>query len=425
MRLHLHGRRPAHAGDGESRTHRDTACFLLSHKGVVPHDLAAGPRCLAEVADGDLVLAGAHAFLYHRWRERLGREFRIVRQVHAALRADYWLQEELCAPLLRPGDLALFPTEYARRLYLRHFPATEPRAAAVSYPLLDRLDAFPPLPVPPMNTVLRVGFLGAHSAARNFDQVVGVFGRLHRETGGRARLVCAGRPDSPRWQENAVRARLADDWVPAAAVTMLGELAPDHLDALFGEIDVLLCPGTSSTDATGRAMLEALTAGVPVLAAGIGPAVELLPERNLLPTRLHADLKSTMDCPTQLGRVDEDALLHKLITRDFAPARITDPAPRQDAAFWKALTGPPATEPSRYDHRLPGLLRIGERATLSPATLDRAEQVCLAQLRGCRAELKNLLAESGLAPPRAAGTLPRLLNSLVLPPLPYSLPATA
>ncbi|MBP2478629.1 glycosyltransferase involved in cell wall biosynthesis [Crossiella equi] len=443
MTTHLHDyRAPVTDGivDGAILMHREMARAMVARQNVALHDLTQGPDCLRAVRDGDVVYAGSGPFahLYHLWRERSGVDFRIVREVHTALWSGYWLQDELCAPLVRPGDLALFPTEYTRQLFAHNFPSVRPDTSAVVYPFLDRLGSHAPVPTPAPGSTLRIGYLGALSEAKNFDQVLDVFGRVHRETGGAATLLYAGKPNDPKWTEENIRDRVAAFGVPASAIASAGILRQDELPAFFGAVDVLLFPSTASRETLGRVVLEALSFGVPVLAADVGPAVELLPERNLVPTRLSTGTELTMSKVGPLGQVDEAVLVAKLVERDYDRAGVLDREPYLGSTFWRALSGATAVTERRHDGLLPRAVRVPARPEAALAALEVAERVHLAFFTGQDGVLHGLLDEAGhergedlsklrsivdsprrnLADYRA---LPKLLDAVVLPPLPYSL----
>ncbi|WP_031079254.1 glycosyltransferase [Streptomyces sp. NRRL S-118] len=444
MRLHTHDyRAPDTDGivDGAILMHREMSQLLARRGSVALHDLTAGPRCVAGLGGGDVVYAGSgpYAFLYHHWREQCGGDFRIVREVHTALWSGYWAQEELCAPLVRPGDMALFPTEYTRRLFLRNFPSVTASGSAVAYPMLDRLPRRAPRALPPAGRPLRIGYLGALSLAKNFDQVLSVFARCHREAGGGVSLVCAGKPNDPRWEAGRVRAVLREAGVAEGAVRMEGVRPQERLTEFFDAIDVLLFPSTASRETLGRVVLEALAHGVPVLAAAVGPAVELLPARNLVTTAL--DTKGTFDMGRvgPLGRVDEDALVEKLLTRDIEPAALRSVTPYTDSTFLRTLAGHPLPVPADPDRVLPSAVRVAPR-TGSGAAADAAVATALFRdffehrdgaltaaldARAARTgrddpALRRVVAapQRNLADYRA---FPRLLDALVLPPLTYTL----
>ncbi|MBY8885239.1 glycosyltransferase [Streptomyces sp. PTM05] len=449
MRLHVHDYTDVSlAGilDGAVLMHQQMAELLSARGDVVPHDQRVGPDCLAKVDDGDVLYAGngPYAHLYHLWRERQGADFRIVREVHTTFWSGYWTQEELCAPLVRPGDVVLFPSEFTRQVFLRSFPDAAPGASAVVYPMLERTPRAPQAPVPPRDGVLRIGYLGALSEAKNFDQVLRVFERCHRETGGRAELVFAGKPNDPRWSTEAVLARLAEQGVPADAVTALGLLSPQRLPEFFSRIDVLLFPSTASRESLGRVVIEALAYGIPVLAADMGPAVELLPPRNLVPTALDSGTEFSMGRVGPLGRVDEDALVARLVERDFEAAHLPPvTAPFEDEALWRVMAGDVPAHEIRHDAATVERVRIGERedADADPRRLlESAEDVFLEYFHGRDAALLERLTayenatgrerpalralvtrpERNLADYRA---LPALVDALAVPPLTYRLAA--
>ncbi|OII68062.1 glycosyltransferase [Streptomyces sp. CC77] len=447
MRLHTHDyRAPDTDGivDGAVLMHREMADLLTRRTTTALHDLTTGPRAVSGAGGGDVVYAGSgpYAFLYHHWRERHGGDYRIVREVHTALWSGYWAQEELCAPLVRPGDLALFPTAYTRRLFLHHFPSVTRAGSAVAYPMLDRLPRRRPRPVPAAGRPLRIGYLGAMSLAKNVDQVLSVYARCHRESRGRVSLLCAGKPNDPRWEPDAVRAALRAGGDPAAvdALRLEGIWPQRRLAAFFDAIDVLLFPSTASRETLGRVVLEALAHGVPVLAADVGPAVELLPARNLVPTALDTHGTFGMGRVGPLGRVDEDALTEKLLTRDFAPAALRSEAPYTDEAFLSALRGdPPGAEPG-HDRTLPDAVRVAPRPPQGPGQdpaaaadrlfldfFQRRDEAVHAALDAHAARtghddpaLRRIVDDPArnLADYRA---FPRLLDALVLPPLTYTL----
>lgn len=451
MRVHAHDYRGADLSgiyDGAILMHHQVLRLLQERTRLAPHDLTAGPRCLADVgtaagANTGVVYAGSgpYAFLYHLWRERTGADFPIVREVHTALWSGYWLQEELCAPLVRPGDLALFPTEYTRRLYRRHFPSVRRGGSAVAYPMLP--DAVRPAPPKRARRTLRVGYLGALSLAKNFDQVLEVFARAHRETGGAVELVCAGKANDPRWEDGAVRRRVAASGADPAAVHMAGMLPQRRLASFFEAVDVLLFPSTASRETLGRVVLEALEHGVPVLAADLGPAVELLPARNLLPAALDTGADFSMGRIVPLGRIDEDAAVARLVERDWRQPRFARTAPYRPGAFLAALEGDADTAGWAADERVADALRIAPRAPNGTrGAAEDAEAVFGEFFTGDRPALlrrvKEAEAETGTELPAARAVvehpdrnladyraLPRLLDTLVLPPLAYRLDGTA
>ncbi|MER5770964.1 glycosyltransferase [Streptomyces sp. NPDC001985] len=441
MRLYAHDpRSPQSAGtvDGAVLMHREAATLIAaSGLPVSWHDLTRGPCGLATAGPSDVVYAGSgpYAHLHHAWREETGGGYRIVREVHTALWSGYWTQEELCAPLTRPGDLVLFPTEYTRGLYLRHLPGARPENSAVVYPLLDLLPPrLPARPRPPADRVLRIGYLGALSLAKNFDQVLSVVARCGRRSP--VTLLYAGKPNHPRWEPASIGRELAALGAAPGTARTAGVVGRARLAGFFADIDVLLFPSTASRETLGRVVLESLTHGVPVLAADAGPAAELLPARNLVPTLLDTTTAFTMDRVVPLGRVDEDALVAKLLARDFAPAGPVDRARYGTRAFLRALAGDPPSPGGPCDPTVRDRLTVSPRPEPSPApALSRAREVFAAYFT--RRDDRALLDAIDSAPdgtdraalreivrrphrdPSDYRAFPRLVDALVLPPLGY------
>ncbi|MEU8891522.1 glycosyltransferase [Streptomyces sp. NPDC048442] len=457
MRTHVHDYGPQDTSgilDGAVLMHRTMSDLITARPDAVPHDLTRGAAALGTPAADDVVYAGngPYAHLYHLWREENGGRHRIVREVHTTFWSGYWTQEELCAPLHRPGDKVLFPSEYTRQVFLRCFPGIPYEDAVVAYPMLDAMPRCAPRPAPAQGEVLRIGYLGALSTAKNFDQVLQAFARCHADSGGRARLVYAGKPNDPRWEREAVLDSLAERGVPAAHVTPLGLIGADGLADFFARVDVTLFPSTASRESLGRVVFESLAHGVPVLAAAMGPAVELLPASHLVPAELFGT-PFAMDKVVALGRVDTDALAARLLARDWEPARLQDTEAFELPAFWRALTGADGPRPGTADGLRPGAaataaghdadtvarLVVNPRRGLDPAAatadahqlfldyFQRRDDAVLRRVTGLeeatgtpRPDLRALVAAPArnLADYRA---LPRLTDALVLPPLTYSL----
>lgn len=441
MKVHSHQYSKVERGaivDGAILMHEEMSDLLRASGALVEHDVTTGPRCLRGVKDGDVIYAGIgpYAYLYHRWRAAAGVDCRILREVHTSFWSGYWAQEELCAGQLRPGDVALFPTEYARRLYA-WTPYASSGGTVVAYPQLDRLARLPQRPV--RRGGVRVGYLGALSKAKNFDQVLRVFQRVH-SADSRSRLVFAGKANNADFSADNIQAWIASSGIDADAVTDRGIVSREALTSFFQEIDLLLFPSTASRETLGRVVLEALAQGVPVLAADIGPAVELLPQQNLIPTRLLTGVGFTMDRSVALGVIDEEVAAHKILDGDCAPAAILNPAPYRDDRWWEHVQGRPSPdgEIEVYDRTLADAVRVAERPTpAGEAEAQAAEELFACYFQGRRDEIVRRLdsaevdaearprlqavatqAASNLADYRA---FPTLIDALVLRPLQYSL----
>jgi hypothetical protein len=151
MRVALHDYRTDPAlsqKDGVNLAHENIALLLRQAAGphaggldVRFHDLnqlLADPAQARAALDGvDCVVSnvGPHAHYYFRLREQLGARFRIVRDVRTAIWSSYLLQEHLCAPLLREGDVLLAASAYTRTLYRQLYPHLQHHPIRRCYPL--------------------------------------------------------------------------------------------------------------------------------------------------------------------------------------------------------------------------------------------------------------------------------------------------
>jgi glycosyltransferase involved in cell wall biosynthesis len=131
---------------------------------------------------------------------------------------------------------------------------------AVSYDLADPRLARPPARPGPI-----VGWNGRLNADGAWETLIDAFA-LVRQTHPDARLELAGTGRTRQFVAAHVREKKLAD-----AVTFRGEIAPREL---FATIDVLAVP--VSRDALPHAPLEALVAGVPVVAANVGALSDML-----------------------------------------------------------------------------------------------------------------------------------------------------
>ncbi|PLW74523.1 hypothetical protein C0036_01445 [Streptomyces sp. DJ] len=240
-----------------------------------------------------------------------------------------------------------------------------------------------------------------------------------------------------------MRERVAAAGADPGLVRTAGLLPPERLGEFFAEVDVLLFPSTASRETLGRVVLEALEHGVPVLAADVGPAVELLPARNLLPTVLDTGSAFRMDRVGPLGRIDEDTAVARLVARDWAPPEFARTAPYGPGAFLAALEGRPDESGFPADERIATALRVSPRAGTDPlAAAGAAEAVFTAFFAADRAELRRRVKAAEAAADRELPelhavveqpdrnladyrALPRLLDATVMPPLAYRLEGAA
>lgn len=446
MRIHLHDYGSSGVEgilDGAILMHLEMRERLQAGGQLVFHDITRGASSLEGVRDDDVVYAGIgpYAYLYHLWRERAGANFRIIREVHTTFWSGYWGQEEACASLVRPGDCVLFPTEYTRQLYIQLHGSVTPENSAVVYPLLDRLPRASPPRSPSSRKVLRLGYLGALSYAKNFDQVLNIFLACYRRTGGRASLAIAGKPNDARWEQVQVRAMLEAQGVAPSHIHTRGVIAQEGLGDFLEGIDVLLFPSTASRESLGRVVLEALAHGVSVIAADKGPAVELLPPGNLIPTRLFHERLFRMDKVVPLGQVNEAAAVEMLLGRTFEPAEIREVEPYGARRFREVLEGHPRDWPEipGWDRTIGECLQVSrQEQEVGLDMLVEAEALFLEYFQGnAEALRRRILQHPGLEEQTCAQLLslvdrpernladyrgyPRLVDALLLQPRTYTL----
>lgn len=313
MTLHLHdyGRAGVGAG-GAPINYAEVSRLVLGEARLDarPHDfyaaLAAGglPAFLREVRDGDTVLCnvGPYAHLYHWWRERSGRDFRIVRDARTTAWAPYLAQEWLLAPFARPGDVIVFPSEFTRAFYGRLFPHVTAAGSRVLYPLAEHLPAAPPRS---RAAVLRIGCLGRIADDKNVTDALDALATIRRVRDAELHLAGPFYPASSEVGSPAALARAAAArGLPGSAVRYHGNLPHEAIWAFLAGVDVLFFPAVSSNESFGRVIAEAAHAGVAVVAADFAAAPELLPAANLVPVRYRAVERARLSRPLSLGRPD-------------------------------------------------------------------------------------------------------------------------
>ena len=328
------------------------AVHASEHMSVESHDffemlrwseseLAAFTRGLC--ADDVLIsTVGPYAHLYFYLRERYGGKFRIIRDVRTSSWAGYLLQEQLAAPLLRPGDDVMFPSEFCRAYFRRLFPdSLSASNTRVCYPLASLF----PAALPRRNSrALRVGYVGRVAPDKNLPQLLAIFARLLRSGESLAELRIAGPVEGQPIERVAafqLRRRAAQLGIPAARLSYAGNLNQQQVWRFFADLDVLLFPAMASVESMGRIILEATHAGVRVVAAHYAAAPELLPKDALIRSEYAVNRAFGTIKPFSFGSVDEvDAVERVLLAGENAT-----PARKQHYQ-WSALRGAIESEPA-------------------------------------------------------------------------------
>ncbi len=259
---------------------------------LIPHDLHSlvtdylrGDDIRAQLPDDATIVCtcGPYAQFYFYLREAIGGSFRIIRDVRTACWKTYLLQESLCRPLERPGDVLVVLSHYLKRFLEGKTPSSiDSGRTVVAYPIRPFL---PRRTDDGVHDGYRVGYLGRISADKNTRTVLKVAAELQRRRQD-VEIHMAG-PFYPAESGIADReqlhiAALASS-VNLEKFVYHGDLPYEQVGPYLSSIDVLYFPATSSHETYGRVIAEATAVGVPVIAADFAAARELLPAGNLVP----------------------------------------------------------------------------------------------------------------------------------------------
>lgn len=249
---------------------------------------------------------GPHAHYYHALRERLGLNFRIVRDIKTALWSSYLLQECLCAPLLRPGDALLATSHYSRVLVRHLFPYLCSHPVHLFEPVLAGFGEMPASVTPQLSCddVITLGYVGRLSEDKNFPQVIDLLIALNREEPGRYRLVACGALHSASCAPERISGRLLAETGRDDLFRYLPPVPHEQVLPLLRGFDYFLFFSTSNLEVLGRVLIEAAAAGVPVLAANHAAASELLPSQSLLDVHYTANNPFLAHFDSPMGQVD-------------------------------------------------------------------------------------------------------------------------
>lgn len=308
--------------------------FLLRNAGATLslhgfESLLRAERALYACGAALFSAAGPYAFLYHYWRDRLGAGIPIVRDIHGGAWSGYLLQEWLCESLTRPGDVIVYPSEFARALYARLFP-NNPAKRIVGHPMFGA--DTPPAQRRATKGTLKIGTIGRLSRDKNVLDLVGAVaalrGNLRRDD---VELHVVGGAYDLSWHdvEQEWRAQGGD---PARLVYWGYGLSDCAIEEFYRTISVLGFFSTSNIEALGRVVVEATHAGAPVCMAGHAAADELVPPEHQVDVAFF-EHRSSCTTGVPLGAVDANAGAHA-IERVIAGDR---PPPIRNRRF---LAGP-------------------------------------------------------------------------------------
>lgn len=347
--------------DGVNFAHENIAQLLRtqgeSGLEVEFHDfnrLMNDPEVAREVLSGlDCVVSniGPHAHFYFWLRDRLGLDFRIVRDVRTAIWSSYLFQEHLAAPFLRQGDTLMVASHYVWGAYEHMFPHLADYPTALCYPLSV---AFPePRPDPrsrwPMNEgIVAIGYLGRLSEDKNFPDIVELAIRLNREAAGglRYRLVACGEVHSPACAPDRVAAQLAAALGEGDWFEYLPACRHDAIWRLFERFDAMIFPSTSNLETFGRVLIEASYARVPVVCGRHAAGPELVDRHGLCEVEYERGRPFVAHFDHRLGRVDVDGMARAISSGTLRPSESFERYAGHPRAFLDLLRDP-APAPAR------------------------------------------------------------------------------
>ena len=225
----------------------------------------------------------------------------------AEIRRDY---VPLAAVHARRADAVVTSTEYGRELVARQLQVPRERihVCPPGAPRWQRLGA-----APRVVTGGSILFLGTLEPRKNVGALLDAYALLLQRLPAAPPLVLAGRaaPQADEWLRRIASAPLA------GRVTHLGYVTPEERERLYEAARVLVLP--SLNEGFGLTALEAMSAGVPVVASNRGSLPEVLGGAGLL---------FEPEDATTLA-----AALERIVTDDEAARRLGEAGLSRAAAF--------------------------------------------------------------------------------------------
>lgn len=278
------------------------------------HNFTSIKKTIASLKEEDTLISniGPYSWIYYYLREKQRNNFRIVSEVQATLWDGYMLQQALCSELIREDDRVLFPSQYARKLFIKLFPnSLNKNNTFVCYPCLS---FFPKIKKSSKKERLMLGWAGRLSREKNFDQVLESFiqvAKINKE----ARLLVTGKADKEFFLTK-VRRFLKKNNISPTSYTHLNKGRPISYHKIWNDfykqVNLLLFPTTSNQESLGRVILEAHNAGCKVIATNHAACPELVPKDNLVPVKYN---KGNFDLTNifPLGYVSVEEMTKKIL----------------------------------------------------------------------------------------------------------------
>lgn len=293
-----------------------------------------------ESEDALVCNCGPYGHLHAYLRECSGASYRIVRDVQTSTWCGFWLQEALAGPMTRERDLVLFPSEFCRQYYIRIFQHLTNQNTAVCHPIGESINRRRHLAPRQRDDRIHVGYIGRITPEKNIGQVFQIVRRLLREFPQKVHLHLAGAVNEYSFwkgQKSLVKQYLQSSGVPEEYVTYYGSIPRQNVWDFYQQINVLLFPSTSCVESLGRVILEASSAGVPVVAANYAAAPELLPANNIVKTRYHLGTQYRSDRMFSFAYIDEHDAIERVLSAVADDSSYLK-SPYQADALHKVLT---------------------------------------------------------------------------------------
>jgi len=247
---------------------------------------------------------GPNAHYYHFLREKLGLNFRIIRDIKTALWSCYLLQESLCEPLIRPGDALLATSNYSRKLIRRLFPSLTNHPIELFEPVFS-LKSFPKNFKKKLNSkMITLGHIGRLSIDKNFHQMIDLLINLEKVEPGRYRLIACGSIHSTECAPTTIAEHLFKVTGRRDIFVYLAPMENQDVINLLSTFDYFLFFSTSNLEVLGRVLIECAYKGVKVLAANHAAAAEIVDSNSLLPVKYKVNEYFYTHFDHALGSVD-------------------------------------------------------------------------------------------------------------------------
>lgn len=341
--------------DGVNLAHENVAQLLRSQTNpdlaVSFHDF---PRLLADdqhartmLEDVDCVISnvGPHAHYYFGLRERLGLNFRIIRDVRTAIWSSYLYQEYLCRPYLRQSDTLLVASNYTWGIYHKMFPYLADFPTLLCYPLSV---CFPP-ERPPKRSVNRpvgdefvLGYIGRLSEDKNFPDIIDLLIQLNTDDkrAYRYRLIACGDVHSDSCAPSHVRARLTEALGSSHCFDYLPARENSEIWGLLAQFDAMIFPSTSNLETLGRVLIEASYARVPIVSGEHAAASELIHSAGLCRVTYKEDVAFNAHFDHCLGIVDIDEMRGAITRHALRPSNCYETYSGHPEAFLALIVDP-------------------------------------------------------------------------------------